>query len=234
MLRLIWGCFQSKGSLLNYHNEDCMRAAKIMLQISGYFPVCSLRHQLLLSIFPSQNGLEQRWFLKRRVEELLAQKGFCWPSTGWPEHALQRRVSFAMAKGTASPMYSSLESKQRGFCRPRQLLLVWRHLVLLLLPSLARRQSRSSWSQLASGWLYPLENQKIFLIWFCGGWILDKYLKNLIRKTCRNGFRGSNESGQYCKALLLTAPVMLWPGSWASNQERIRALQLTLFHPNFS
>lgn len=112
-----------------------------MLQISGYFPVCSLRHQLLLSIFPSQNGLEQRWFLKRRVEELLAQKGFCWPSTGWPEHALQRRVSFAMAKGTASPMYSSLESKQRGFCRPRQLLLVWRHLVLLLLPSLASPQT---------------------------------------------------------------------------------------------
>lgn len=141
MLRLIWGCFQSKGSLLNYHNEDCMRAAKIMLQMSGYFPFCSLRHRFALPIFPSQNGLKQPWLLRRSMKELLAQKSFCWPSRGQPEHGLERGVSSAMAGGTASPTHCSLKSKQRGFCCPRQLLPVWKHLVLLALPSLASPQT---------------------------------------------------------------------------------------------
>lgn len=69
------------------------------------------------------------------MKELLAQKGFCWPSPGWPEHALQRGASFATAGGTASPTYDSLESVQRGF-----VLLAWEHLVVLVLPPLASPQ----------------------------------------------------------------------------------------------
>lgn len=154
--------------------------------MSGYFPFCSLRHDFQLSLFPSQNGLKQHWLPKSNVKELLAQKGFCWSSTGWPEHALERGVSFATAGETASPTHSSLKSKQRAFCCPRQLLLVWKHLVLLVpsfLPLLALRLQKSASLQSSNeeqkllqsargccsryqsqpNTNYPLENQKIFL-----------------------------------------------------------------------
>lgn len=175
-------------------------------------------------------------------EGALAQKGFCWPSSGWPEHALERGASLAMAEGTASPTYSSLKRKQRGFCCPRQLLLVWKHLVLLVLPSLASPQTAEGLQssheeqkplQSASKWLYSLEKVKIFLSWFCGGWLLDKYPKNLIRKTCRGGFHGRDEPRQCCKALLLMAPVLLWPGSWGQQSGEDQSFSADTFPSQF-
>lgn len=168
--------------------------------------------------FP-QNGLKQPWLLRRSMKELLAHKSFCWSSRGWPEHALERGVSSATAGETASPTHCSLKSKQRGFCCPRQLLPAWKHLVLLALPSLASPQTaevsqsselrwraearaRFSLCQPQPSTNQPLEKQKTFLSWFCGVWFLLKYLKNLIRKAWRGGFHISQESGQYCKALL--------------------------------
>lgn len=96
-------------------------------------------------------------------------------------------------------------------------------------------KSRSSCNQPASGCFslyqsqpstnYPLKNQKIFLSWFCGGWLLVKHPKNLTRKTCRGGFHVS-AAGLSCSWLLCCSGI--------SNQERIGAFQLTLLHPNSS
>lgn len=115
--------------------------------------------------FSSQNGLKQQWLLKGGVKELLAQKGFCWSSTAWPEHTLERGASFAMAGGTVSPTYSSLKSKLRGFvapgnfCKYGNILFCWCFLPLLALrlqkpASLQSSNEEQELLQLASKWMF--------------------------------------------------------------------------------
>lgn len=201
--------------------------------------------------------LKQQWFLKSILKELLAQKDFCWPSTGWPEHALGRGASFAMAEGTASPTYSSLKGKQRGFCCPRKPLLVWKHFVLLVLPSLGSPQTAEVSQSSGLKWRAeaPAVSQQVDVsasislspalttLWktrkhFLADSVEDSFWSNTLKTWSEKHAEVSSTSvmnpGSTAR---LSSSQLLWcsdQAAGASTQERIRVFQLTLFHPNFS
>lgn len=167
-----------------------------------------------------------------------------------------RGASFAMAEGTASPTYSSLKSKQRGFCCPRQLLLVWKHLVLLVLPSLASPQTAevSQSSEFKRRAEAPAVSQQVgvsastslsparITLWktrkyFLADSVEDGSCSNTSKTWSENHAEvGSTSVMNPDSTARLSSSQLLRcsdQAAGARNQERISAFQLTLFHPNF-
>lgn len=86
---------QSKDSLLNYHNEDCMRAAKFMVQNVWLLSISFSHTALSTPFFTLRSRLKQHWIYKMSMKELLQhRKAFVGPPhAGQNMHRRQRSAS---------------------------------------------------------------------------------------------------------------------------------------------
>lgn len=84
--------FQSKGSVFNCHNEDCMRAAKFMVQKIWLLSILFSHTALSTTFFTLRSCLKQHWVYKMSMKE--HRKAFVGPSqAGQSMHWRQRSAS---------------------------------------------------------------------------------------------------------------------------------------------
>ena len=137
-----WGsCYflPVKRLILKLSQWRLYESSKIHVASVWLLSILFSRTALSIPFFPLRSRLKQHWLHKTSVRELLQhRKAFVGPPQAGQNMHWRQRSALLWLKGLHLPLtYSSQKSKQRGFCRPRQLLLVCKHLILLV-PSFPR------------------------------------------------------------------------------------------------